>query len=154
MYSVTLTCVFLSEQFDCGTVTVSTSPPDLVQPGHVSHVYHVDHVARTWHEAEQMCLNSGGHLLSLGNVEEESRVMSSLSVSDMWTGGNMCPNSPGISKSFFFFKGKNSKYPISFISFRKYKDNSSEFLCSVSPKRLNRTYFDFSSKTQHVDRWK
>ena len=98
MYSVTLTCVFLSEQFDCGTVTVSTSPPDLVQPGHVSHVYHVDHVARTWHEAEQMCLNSGGHLLSLGNVEEESRVMSSLSVSDMWTGGNMCPDSPGTKK--------------------------------------------------------
>ena len=96
VYSVSLTCVFGADQFDCGTVTVSTSPPDLVQPGHVTtHVYSVDNVARTWHEAEHECVASGGHLVSLANVEEEGMVLSSLSLSDIWTGGNMCPDSPG-----------------------------------------------------------
>ena len=61
VYSVSLTCVFGGDQFDCGTVSVSTSPPDLVQPGHVTtHVYSVDNVARTWHEAEHECVASGG----------------------------------------------------------------------------------------------
>ena len=91
VYSVTLTCVFGSDQFDCGTAVVSTSPPDMVHDGHV---YSVSHVASTWHEAEATCVSSGGHLVSPGNMEEETRVMVSLSVTDIWTGGNMCPDSP------------------------------------------------------------
>ena len=60
VYSLTLTCVFGADQFDCGTAVVSTRPPDMV---HDDHVYSLTHVASTWHVAEDTCVAGGGRIV-------------------------------------------------------------------------------------------
>ena len=94
-YTVSLVCVFGAEEFSCGSVRLSTEPPSLVSPGpDMSHVYSLGHVATTWREAEADCVAGGGHLVSLASLEEEQLLVTSLGHSDLWTGGNMCPDSP------------------------------------------------------------
>ena len=123
VYSVTLTCVFGSDQFDCGTAAVSTSPPDMVHDGHV---YSVSHVASTWHEAEDTCVSGGGHLVSLGNMKEETRVTVSLSVTDIWTGGNMCPDSPAPRHSMWTDGSDNDHTNFATDSGKRNRNNADE----------------------------
>ena len=89
---VSLTCVFGQEHHDCGTTSLSTRPPGLVLG---RKVFHQLRVARTWEESEEDCKAGDGHLVSLGNEEKEQMVMEGIHVSDIWTGGNMCQDSPG-----------------------------------------------------------
>ena len=95
LYTVSLTCVFGEEHYDCGTTFLSTRPPALVLG---NKVYHQLGVARDWHQSEMECRAGSGHLVSLGNEAEEQMVMAGVQMSDIWTGGNMCPDSPGLKK--------------------------------------------------------
>ena len=92
LYTVSLTCVFGQEHHDCGKTFLTTRPPALVLG---RKVFHQLRVARTWEESEQDCRAGDGHLVSLGNEEKEQMVMKGIHVSDIWTGGNMCQDSPG-----------------------------------------------------------
>ena len=93
LYTVSLSCGFGPRQFECGSVAVSTAPPHLVTPA--ARVYSLAGVARTWAGAEAECVAGGGHLVSLATPGEERRVLDTLGGRDIWTGGNMCPDSPG-----------------------------------------------------------
>ena len=95
-YTVSLACVFGAEEFSCGSVRLSTEAPDLVTTGEdiMCTVYSLQRVATTWREAEADCVAGGGHLVSLGSLDEERRLVTSLGLTDLWTGGNMCPDSP------------------------------------------------------------
>ena len=95
-YTVSLVCVFVAEEFSCGSVRLSTEAPDLVTTGPdiMCTVYSLQRVATTWREAEADCVAGGGHLVSLGSLDEEQRLVTSLGLTDLWTGGNMCPDSP------------------------------------------------------------
>ena len=92
LYTVTLSCGFGPRQFECGRVAVSTAPPHLVT---AARVYSLASVARTWAGAEAECVAGGGHLVSLATPGEGRRVLETLGGRDIWTGGNMCPDSPG-----------------------------------------------------------
>ena len=92
MYTIILTCIFGQVQLDCGDTTITTHHPDLVLG---TQVYSIIGVPSTWGESNQECMAGGGHLISLGDEEKERRVMERIHVSDIWTGGNMCQDSPG-----------------------------------------------------------
>ena len=95
VYTLSLACVFGAQEFSCGSVRLSTEAPDLVTQEPVIdtvHVYSLQRVATPWPEAEADCVAGGGHLVSLGSLEEEQRLVTSLGVTDLWTGGNMCPD--------------------------------------------------------------
>ena len=102
-YTISLGCIFKKQEFDCGTVFVSTSPPDLVvrdSAGSVA-VYRQQGVARDWAASRDVCVSGGGHLVSLASQEEEGGVTEAVDMPDFWTGGNMCPDSPG-DETFIF----------------------------------------------------
>ena len=93
-YLLTLSCHFPGQpSLQCGRRTVRISLPDLVL---ASLVYRRLEVARSWGESQLQCSQAGGHLVSLGhNPELESLLLSTIPLSDIWTGGNICPDSPG-----------------------------------------------------------
>ena len=98
VYTVTLSCVFLRDNqhrvtLPCGTRTLITSLPDLLVADTV--VRRLE-VARSWPGSEVQCLGGGGHLVSLGrDLGTEELIQERLRLSDWWTGGNICPDSPG-----------------------------------------------------------
>ena len=92
LYTIYLTCIFGQVHHDCGATALTTRPPDLVVD---TQVYSLIVVARTWGESNKECMAGEGHLISLGDAEKERRVMGVIGVSDIWTGGNMCHDSPG-----------------------------------------------------------
>ena len=50
----------------------------------------------TWHDLEAKCKSSGGgHLVSLDHYEVEEALAHKTNLSHFWTGGNMCSDSPG-----------------------------------------------------------
>ena len=58
-------------------------------------------MARSWSSSQAECASAGGHLASLGHMDDQGRdlehvLTSALGVSDWWSGGNICPDSPGI----------------------------------------------------------
>ena len=73
-------------------------------------VYHQQRVARSWAESQEECQAGGGHLTRLLKVvlveilksivasltkrEEEEQVLDSVPATDVWTGGNLCSDSP------------------------------------------------------------
>ena len=77
---------------DCGVTVLATRPPDLVLD---TQVYSLIVVARTWGESNAECVGGEGHLISLGDAEKERTVLSRVGVSDIWTGVNLCQDSPG-----------------------------------------------------------
>lgn len=93
-YLLTLSCQFPGQpDLQCGRRTVRISVPDL---SHDSLVYRRLEVARSWQDSETQCSQAGGHLVSLGRAPGlETQLLSSLPLSDIWTGGNICPDSPG-----------------------------------------------------------
>ena len=59
-------------------------------------------VARSWTSAEEECRAGGGHLASLGHtLDTETLILTTVTVSDWWTGANICPDSPGIIRVAF-----------------------------------------------------
>ena len=59
-------------------------------------VYRRLEVARSWQDSQRQCSQAGGHLVSLGQSPDlEQLLLSTLPLSDIWTGGNICPDSPG-----------------------------------------------------------
>ena len=92
VYTVSLTCIFWSVQQDCGTTTLRTRHPALVVG---TQVYYQLGTARSWLDSHRECRAGDGHLVSLGDAEKERIVMERIDVSDIWTGGNMCQDSPG-----------------------------------------------------------
>ena len=53
-------------------------------------------MAGTWSRSQEECEAAGGHLASLGHdVGVEVKILETVGVSDWWTGGNICPDSPG-----------------------------------------------------------
>ena len=104
VYTVTLSCVFLRDAeyrvtLPCGSVTLVTSPPDLLEADTVLRRLGV---ARSWAGSEAQCLGGGGHLVSLGrDLRTEELIQQRLGLSDWWTGGNICPDSPGNLKTLF-----------------------------------------------------
>ena len=99
MYTVTLSCVFLRDTrqrvtLPCGSVTLVTSLPDILETGDT--VLRRLEVARSWSGSEAQCQGGGGHLVSLGrDLGTEQIIMQRLVLNDWWTGGNICPDSPG-----------------------------------------------------------
>ena len=93
-YLLTLSCQFPGQPpLECGRVTARISVPDLSLD---SLVYRRLEVARSWQDSQLQCRRAGGDLVSLGqSAELESLLLSSLPLSDFWTGGNICPDSPG-----------------------------------------------------------
>ena len=93
-YRVTLSCQFPGQAgLVCGRRTVRISVPDLLVQ---SRVYRRLEVARSWTESQEECGRGGGHLVSLGHTPGlESLLLNTLPLSDIWTGGNICPDSPG-----------------------------------------------------------
>ena len=73
-------------------------------------MYHQQRVAQSWPESQEECQAGGGHLTrllkvvlveilksivaSLTNREEEEQVLDSVPATDVWTGGNLCSDSP------------------------------------------------------------
>ena len=73
-------------------------------------MYHQQRVAQSWSESQEECQAGGGHLTrllkvvlveilksivaSLTNREEEEQVLDSVPATDVWTGGNLCSDSP------------------------------------------------------------
>ena len=104
VYTVTLSCVFLRDAqhrvtLPCGSVTLVTSLPDLLEAGTVLRRLGV---ARSWAGSEAQCLGGGGHLVSLGrDLRTEELIQQRLGLSDWWTGGNICPDSPGKLETVF-----------------------------------------------------
>ena len=92
VYIVSLGCTFGDLTYACGTVSVFIAAPDLLIG---TTIYTQLVVARTWTESQQECLAGLGHLVSLGNITEERLILEGVSMSDIWTGGNICPDSPG-----------------------------------------------------------
>ena len=94
VYTVSLVCVLPGGMsLECGLVQVRTTAPD-VRLGHV--VYRKLGVARTWYSAQEQCRSGGGHLASLGHSTHTADIIQgSMHLSDWWTGGNICPDSPG-----------------------------------------------------------
>ena len=99
VYTVTLSCVFLRDDrhrvtLPCGSVTLVTSLPDILETGDT--LLRRLEVARSWSGSEAQCLGGGGHLVSLGrDLGTEQLIMQRLGLNDWWTGGNICPDSPG-----------------------------------------------------------
>ena len=94
VYTVSLTCVWGQVEVRCGEVRLSTRPPSLVEGGQVLSLLSRPH---TWHHSEDLCRAAGGHLVSLDEAREETLLEESLTASpsrDVWTGGNMCGDSP------------------------------------------------------------
>ena len=73
-------------------------------------MYHQQRVAQSWSESQEECQAGGGHLTrllkivlveilksivaSLTKREEEEQVLDSVPATDVWTGSNLCPDSP------------------------------------------------------------
>ena len=93
-YSVSLGCTFGNLTYACGKVAISTEAPDMLFG---DTIYTQLVIARTWTESQRECLAGLGHLVSLGNRTEEKKILGGVSMSDIWTGGNICPDSPGMS---------------------------------------------------------
>ena len=94
VYTVSLTCVWAQLEVDCGQVTATTRPPSLVEDRQVLSLLSRPH---SWLDSERLCRAAGGHLVSLDEAREETLLEESLSSSpsrDVWTGGNMCADSP------------------------------------------------------------
>ena len=92
-YIISLACIFSSNTtYQCGSVSMSTNPPDMMF-GNTIYTQLV--VARTWPDSQAECLAGQGHLVSLGNMTEEKMILGRVSMSDIWTGGNICQDSPG-----------------------------------------------------------
>ena len=94
VYTVSLTCVWGRVEVSCGQERLTTSPPSLVEGDQVLSLLSSP---ASWQESEAQCRAGGGHLVSLGREEEEDLLASVLSQApsrDVWTGGNMCPDSP------------------------------------------------------------
>ena len=106
VYTVTLSCVFLRDgqqrvTLPCGSRTLVTSLPDLLEADTVLRRLEV---ARSWSGSEAQCLGGGGHLVSLGrDLGTEELIQQRLGLSDWWTGGNICPDSPGNNNLFQTF---------------------------------------------------
>ena len=106
VYTVTLSCVFLRDgqqrvTLPCGSRTLVTSLPDLLEADTVLRRLEV---ARSWSGSEAQCLGGGGHLVSLGrDLDTEELIQQRLGLSDWWTGGNICPDSPGNNNLFQTF---------------------------------------------------
>ena len=94
-YLVTLSCQFPGQaELKCGRRKVSVRVPDLQQE---SVVFRRLEVARTWPDSERQCEKGGGHLVSLGQEpHRETNILATIPLSDIWTGGNICPDSPGL----------------------------------------------------------
>ena len=105
VYTVSLTCKFGDRSLACGTSHLSTAPPALVVG---NTVYTQMGVARSWGESREECRAGAGYLVSLGNRSEEERVLGSVGASDVWTGGNMCPDSPAPLYSMWTDGSENS----------------------------------------------
>ena len=108
-YLLTLSCQFPGQAgLECGRQTVRISVPDLLVQ---SQVFRRLDVARSWAESEAECRRGGGHLLSLGHSEHlETLVLTSLPLSDIWTGGNICPDSPGTVSKYQRMKNNLALY--------------------------------------------
>ena len=93
-YIITIACIFTGHPImDCGRSNIRTSLPDVIIN---SKVYRRLEVAGTWSRSQAECEAAGGHLASLGHdVGVEVKIMETVGVSDWWTGGNICPDSPG-----------------------------------------------------------
>ena len=91
-YIISLACIFSNITYNCGSVTISTNPPDMMFG---DTIYTQLGVARTWTESQAKCLAGRGHLVSLGNMTEEMMILGRVAMSDIWTGGNICQDSPG-----------------------------------------------------------
>ena len=93
-YIVTISCIFADHPvMDCGRSNIRTSSPDVIID---SKVYRRLEVAGTWSRSQEECEAAGGHLASLGHdVGVEVKILETVGVSDWWTGGNICPDSPG-----------------------------------------------------------
>ena len=93
-YLLTLSCQFPGQpNLQCGRRTVRISVPDLSL---ASLVYRRLEVARSWQDSQGQCSQAGGHLVSLGQSPDLERLLlSTIPLSDIWTGGNICPDSPG-----------------------------------------------------------
>ena len=50
----------------------------------------------SWPDLEEECQMSGGNLVSLVKPSLESSLAENLMLSSFWSGGNMCPDSPGM----------------------------------------------------------
>ena len=107
-YLLTLSCQFPGQpHLQCGRRTVRISVPDLSLDLSLSSlVYRRLEVARSWQDSQAQCRQAGGHLISLGHSPHlETLVLSTIPLSDIWTGGNICPDSPGwYSPQFHSFK--------------------------------------------------
>ena len=64
-YEVSLVCVFGKRQFSCGSSSLYSGGPLLVQEADYSaKVFVQSSIPRSWHEMEYQCRSSGGHLVS------------------------------------------------------------------------------------------
>ena len=74
---MSLICVFGIRQFSCGTSTVYSGEPLLVQEEDYSaKVFVQSTIPRSWHEMEYQCRSSGGHLVSIDTQVKKKRIQS------------------------------------------------------------------------------
>ena len=95
VYTVSLSCVWGRVEVPCGQVRLTTRPPSLVEGRQVLSLLSTPH---SWLDSERLCRAAGGHLVSLDQEREErlleQTVLHSAPSRDVWTGGNMCADSP------------------------------------------------------------
>ena len=90
--SFSLSCTFGADTVECGSASVVTAAPALVRG---TSVYSLLASPAGWAESEAECRAGEAHLASLASRGEEDAVMAGIGrVSDIWSGGNMCPDSP------------------------------------------------------------
>ena len=71
---MSLICVFGIRQFSCGTSTVYSGEPLLVQEEDYSaKVFVQSTIPRSWHEMEYQCRSSGGHLVSIDTQVKKNK---------------------------------------------------------------------------------
>ena len=58
-------------------------------------VYVESETPASWYDLEKSCSASRGHLVSLSDEVLEAALADEAEVFSYWSGGNICPNSPG-----------------------------------------------------------
>lgn len=98
-YLVELSCLFEDIVLPCGQSSISSERPLLVNEESEAKpvtMFVESTSPESWDILEGRCRSSGGHLVSLEHQDIEESITSMTNLTDFWSGGNICRDSPGI----------------------------------------------------------
>jgi hypothetical protein len=103
-YQVDIVCIFEQEKvFHCGkSILFSSSPLLVVHKSETRTSVYAETVnPDQWSNLEAFCDASNGHLVSLTDMKIEKEIAKRSTLSNFWTGGNICQDSPAPKNSLW-----------------------------------------------------